>query len=582
MATGPRSPSRLLRPRAPATSRARTLGTTPLGGVAVGVALIVVAGVIKLGIARVAGADVAYLPLFAVLPAGVIVGGIPAGVTITLLGVSADAVIFEDIRGPAGLIDPSNLARFLLFIPTALWMTLLIGSLARLRREAGAEADRLRQIVRAFPGFALLADPATGVIRFASEGLERLGWDPDALVGRTVGELLPDASLEPGGGGSTVGLLRPSGDELSVEVIGVKVTLDGAEDAVLLVARDVSAQAEQEFHLLRLAAAERRTTRSLQAVIASMDAGVALIAPDGAVTLANDALTLLAGGPVARREELADRLGTDLAPGEVHVPGSGRWLRIAIHEIEGDELVIIRDLTADREAAAAQEAFMGILSHELRTPVTTILGLAHVLGRGRGNRDRTVELAAEIGSEAERLAGLIDDLLVLSRSQGGRVTFEPEPILVQHAITEVITSEVARFPRVRFVTELDRDLPPAEGDGTFLLQVLRNIIGNAAKYGPTSGSTVTVVARASDGMVEVVVRDEGPGFDPEDADRLFDIFFRSSRTARARAGSGIGLFVSRTLVEAMHGRIWARLRPEGGSEFGFALPVLAAEEDVND
>lgn len=548
----------------------------------IGAVLVLVAALMKFGVARIADADVGYLPLFAVLPVGVIVAGIPAGATIAFLGLISDAVVFQDIRGPAGLLEPSALARFLLFLPAALWMTLLIGSLARLRHEARAEANRLREIVRAIPGFALLADPATGVIRFASEGLERLGWESDALVGRTITELMPDAPDVPGAGPATVGLLARSGEEVSVEVTRVAVTLDGEDDAVLIVARDISAQAEHDFQLLRLAAAERRTARSLQAVVASMDAGVALVAPDGGVTLANDALTTLTGGPVARREELVAGLGTELVPGQVHVPESGRWLRIALHEIEGDELVIIRDLTAERRAAAAQEAFMGILSHELRTPVTTILGLAHVMGRGRGNREQTVELAADIVSEAERLAALIEDLLVLSRSQGGQVTYDPEPVLVQHAIAEVIASESDRHPHVRFVTDLTRDLPPANGDRTFIVQVLRNVIGNAAKYGPMSDSTVTVVARASDAEIEVLVRDEGPGFDAEDAERLFDIFFRSARTSSSRAGSGVGLYVSRTLVEAMHGRIWARLRPEGGSEFGFTLPVLSVDEDALD
>ena len=72
----------------------------------------------------------------------------------------------------------------------------------------------------------------------------------------------------------------------------------------------------------------------------------------------------------------------------------------------------------------------------------------------------------------------------------------------------------------------------------------------------------------------MIVRDEGPGFEPGDEERLFDIFVRSERTARMRAGSGIGLYVSKTLVEAMRGRIWARLRPEGGAEFGFVLPIV--------
>ncbi len=72
--------------------------------------------------------------------------------------------------------------------------------------------------------------------------------------------------------------------------------------------------------------------------------------------------------------------------------------------------------------------------------------------------------------------------------------------------------------------------------------------------------------------------DEEPGFEPEDAGRLFELYFRSNRTAKARSGSGIGLYVTRTLIEAMGGRVWARLRDEGGSEFGLELPIFASVE----
>jgi signal transduction histidine kinase len=312
----------------------------------------------------------------------------------------------------------------------------------------------------------------------------------------------------------------------------------------------------------------------MQAIIESVDAGVALIGPGGEVGMANGALTALTGGPVATREDLEAGLGTPLVQGEVHLPASGRWLRLAIDEIDESELVIVRDLTAEREAAAAQEAFMGVMSHELRTPVTTILGLAHLMGRAQGDSARTGEFAADIVGEAERMGALIEDLLILSRAQGGRVTVDPEPVLLQHAITAVIDIEAARHPAVAFAADVARDLPPAEGDRTLVAQVLRNMIGNAAKYSPTTNCTVSVVARATGQEVEVIVRDEGPGFEPGEEDRLFDIFYRSERTSRVRAGSGIGLYVSKTLVEAMHGRIWARLRPEGGAEFGFALPIV--------
>jgi signal transduction histidine kinase len=101
-------------------------------------------------------------------------------------------------------------------------------------------------------------------------------------------------------------------------------------------------------------------------------------------------------------------------------------------------------------------------------------------------------------------------------------------------------------------------------------QVLRNLVSNAAKYGAV-GSAVTVTAQETGAEVEIRVLDEGVGIDPEEAGRLFNLYYRSPRTARQTAGAGIGLFVCRGLVTAMGGRVWATPRPGGGSEFGFSL-----------
>jgi signal transduction histidine kinase len=113
-------------------------------------------------------------------------------------------------------------------------------------------------------------------------------------------------------------------------------------------------------------------------------------------------------------------------------------------------------------------------------------------------------------------------------------------------------------------------LPVAAGDEALIEQVLRNLISNAAKYGPADGR-IEVVVEAAGGRPRIRVLDEGPGIDPEEADRLFDLFYRSPRTSRV-SGSGIGLFVARRLVEAMGGSVWARPREDSpGAEFGVDL-----------
>jgi signal transduction histidine kinase len=117
-------------------------------------------------------------------------------------------------------------------------------------------------------------------------------------------------------------------------------------------------------------------------------------------------------------------------------------------------------------------------------------------------------------------------------------------------------------------------VPTVAGDESYVDQVMRNLISNAGKYGPTNG-VVTVEVRIPDEgrHVQVAVIDEGDGIDEAETGKLFELFFRSAAVSHKTAGSGIGLFVSRHLVEGMGGRMWARSRREGGSEFGFSLPV---------
>ena len=108
-------------------------------------------------------------------------------------------------------------------------------------------------------------------------------------------------------------------------------------------------------------------------------------------------------------------------------------------------------------------------------------------------------------------------------------------------------------------------------------QIVRNLLGNAAKYSPPDGP-IEVEVDETDGQVRVRILDRGPGFEASEAKRLFDLYYRSPSTLGIAAGAGIGLFVCRRLVETMNGEIWAQPRPGGGAEFGFALQVLEEEE----
>jgi two-component system sensor histidine kinase KdpD len=230
-------------------------------------------------------------------------------------------------------------------------------------------------------------------------------------------------------------------------------------------------------------------------------------------------------------------------------------------------------LAAEREAARMRDAFIGVVSHELRTPITTIFGGTRVLAR----RWREMEPAARDGilrdivEEADRLYRLVADLLVLTRVERGSLDSGDEPIHLGRIVERVVASERARWPEIRFEAAVAHGLPSAAGEESYVEQVLRNLLGNAAKYGGP-GSTVTATVDAVDDGVRLQVLDEGPGVDEDELDHLFDLFYRSPATSGAVGGAGIGLFVCRRLVEAMDGRITARRRPQGGAAFVVTLP----------
>ncbi|HET7182968.1 MAG TPA: ATP-binding protein [Candidatus Limnocylindrales bacterium] len=231
----------------------------------------------------------------------------------------------------------------------------------------------------------------------------------------------------------------------------------------------------------------------------------------------------------------------------------------------------------ERQARDFQDAFVGVVSHELRTPITTIYGMSHLLRarhRAMSPEDLTGHLQ-DIETEADRLRRLTEDLLVLSRAEGGRLEAADDPLVIGHVVRAAVQSEGDRSEGHTFEAVIEPELPLVLGDATYVEQVLRNFLSNAVKYSP-AGTTVRTAARQLDGGVQVTVTDEGPGLGDEPTERLWSLFFRTRDAIRQASGAGIGLFVSRALIEAMGGRVWARSATEratGGAEFGFWLPA---------
>jgi two-component system sensor histidine kinase KdpD len=249
---------------------------------------------------------------------------------------------------------------------------------------------------------------------------------------------------------------------------------------------------------------------------------------------------------------------------------------------EHGRIHVFRDVTASRRAKVIRETFIGMLSHELRTPITTVYGGTKVLARRSEQLLPEVRsIVADIEAESERLYRLVEDLVVLTKSESASLEAGREPVLLQRVVPRLVATEARRWPALKFHTSCPASLPPVLAEQTYVEQVVRNLLTNAAKYGGSAG-TVEVEAGTEGDEVVIRVLDRGPGFPENDADRLFDIYYRSPSVARQAAGAGIGLFVCKSLVEAMGGRIWADDRPGGGATFAFALPAMAEPADMDE
>ncbi len=239
----------------------------------------------------------------------------------------------------------------------------------------------------------------------------------------------------------------------------------------------------------------------------------------------------------------------------------------------------IRDVTEQRQAETVRDRFLEILSHELRTPVTSIYGGARVLARPGLADSNAAELLADIGAEADRLYRLVEDLMVLARAERGATEVSLDPVHLDRLVDRLVAAARVQWPSVEFRVVSDPGaVLPVLAEESYVEQILRNLISNAAKYA-SGGREVEIRVEYLDDEAMVRVLDRGPGVRAEEAARLFEIDYRSPLTEAAATGSGIGLFVARWLAEAMGGRVWAAARPDGGSDFGFALRTMRDQTD---
>jgi len=265
------------------------------------------------------------------------------------------------------------------------------------------------------------------------------------------------------------------------------------------------------------------------------------------------------------------------------------FFKIAINPVFHEDklwgaLVQLTDVTRFHEMEKIKSDFVSIVSHEFRTPLTTIIVGVEMLKEGMlGDlTPRGKEVLEAIGSDCERLSRLIDNLMELSRIESGTIYVEAEPTDVNDLVQEAVRPlrVQAEQQGVELITDLPPELPPVAADFNKSVWVLTNLVGNALRYTEQNG-TITVRVRQRGKRLFFSVQDTGSGIPKEHLDKIFRKYVQVSGPGRKGTGGvGLGLAIAKDIVMAHGGEIWVDSEVGKGTTFTFTYPVYHGNESV--
>jgi two-component system sensor histidine kinase KdpD len=287
---------------------------------------------------------------------------------------------------------------------------------------------------------------------------------------------------------------------------------------------------------------------------------------------------------LALSDQQGNQLATLLVPSDLPPDTARRLQRQVVPPLAALLAVAIQrdalqseavETAALRRSDDVKTAVLRAVSHDLRTPLTAIVAAGHALGTTSLSPEERDELSAAVVGEGERLAGLVDKLLDLSKLQAGRAEPRRDWIWLEDVLVAAQEQLAERRDGVRLI--IDPSLPPVRADAAQLERAFANLLENARRY--SNGLPVSVHARVSGERVVVRVVDQGPGIDPAQRDRIFEPFYRGPDAGGGRwTGSGLGLAVAKGFVELSGGTIAVESLPGQGTSFVVSLPLESARE----
>jgi two-component system phosphate regulon sensor histidine kinase PhoR len=237
----------------------------------------------------------------------------------------------------------------------------------------------------------------------------------------------------------------------------------------------------------------------------------------------------------------------------------------------------LRDISYLKELDNLKNDFITTVSHDLRSPLTSILGYVDLIERSGEVNKQQAEFIQRVKMSAHSITDLINDLLNLGRIEG---SFKEniQPVSIASIMQQSLEDHISQFENHEQSVSIDisKNLPLVNGDPLQLRQMIDNLLGNAVKYTPSKGK-IHVVAKQEDDQVVIQVTDSGPGIPLEEQTKIFEKFYRAKNVDEKIPGTGLGLAITKSIVENHRGRIWVKSEVGKGSTFSVVLPIAISK-----